>query len=707
MDRQPGRTGKAPARRGLAFSRHGTAAASGSSRSGILIGQLLAFLFLGACAWRMLRELALVLPADRVTAALSARSAVGPVFAWRLAAFSAAVIACHVLLGLAATYLAQLTNAARLRSPVARPGVLVTAWFALLVALVMAANAAWYPGSAFSGGDSWLQSRVAGWQPAAIALLASAALAVALLIRAAYLSHGRALRGPAIVGVAGLLSLGLMHAPPLPPAGASGRAPVATHPNVVIIGIDSLRADLVEAGGPDPLTPHIDEFLRPALRFDDAITPLARTYGSWVSILTGRHPVTTHARVNLMPRSQVQTGGTLADALRAQGFGTYFATDEVRFANIDESYGFDRVISPPIGASDFLLGHAGDLPLVNLVAPTPLGRWLFPSNHANRAAYLTYEPEDFVKRVDRELRIDRPSFIAIHLTLAHWPYSWSGLPLPGGPKEYRTAYRRAIGEVDRQFAALMESLGAKGILDNAVVILLSDHGEALGGPSDSMLRSIGTSRQIWDSLWGHGTSVMSPNQYRVLLAMRAFGQTGLEVPATRVSWPVSLVDLRPTLEELAIGHAAAGLDGLSLLPYLADPSRATNLDGRVRFTETDFNTPSTLAGKFEAKGVVDEAAVYYEIDPESGWVQFREDRLPDLLAQKQRAAMTPHSLLAAIPGPAGGAQRYLLTSRDSPAPVVLEGPPESWSSPDARGLYAALSRQFPGELNAPSDTPRM
>ena len=63
-----------------------------------------------------------------------------------------------------------------------------------------------------------------------------------------------------------------------------------------------------------------------------------------------------------------------------------YATDEVRFANIDASFGFDQVDHAAGRRVDFLLGYAGDMPLVNLVASTRGGGWLFPANHANRAA---------------------------------------------------------------------------------------------------------------------------------------------------------------------------------------------------------------------------------------------------------------------------------------------------------------------------------
>ncbi len=63
------------------------------------------------------------------------------------------------------------------------------------------------------------------------------------------------------------------------------------------------------------------------------------------------------------------------------------------------------------------------------------------------------------------------------------------------------------------------------------------------------------------------------------------------------------------------------------------PGVAAALASRIRFTETDFNTPDVLAGRYEASGIIDEAAVYYELDYDSGWVQFRENRLPELLPQ--------------------------------------------------------------------------
>lgn len=676
---------------------------------GIFLALALSLAFMGGCLWWVLRELEVVLPSHRVTASLTVAKVLGTTLPWQIASFLAALLLCHVLFGLFAFALARLTETAIPGGNVVRRGWLVAGWLVLLAGLVMAANTTWNPASIFSGEDSWWRKDFAGLKPVSWAL-GLAALGVALLAWRA--APARLPRVPPVprrfYTVAGAGAAIALVGSLLPHTLRSSAATAATgRPHIVLIGIDSLRADLSVPRHGGATAPHVEAFVSESRRFVDATTPLARTYPSWMSIMTGRHPVSTNARLNLMPRRLVREGETLAESLRAAGYRTVYATDEVRFANFDATFGFDQMIMPPVGAVDFVLGFGGDMPLVNLVAPTAAGRWLFPSNHANRAAYVTYEPGQFLDRLGDELAIEGPSFLTIHLTLAHWPYAWSGMEIPNTPPEYRTAYAQAVATVDRQFSKVLELLEDRGVLDNAIVVLLSDHGEALGADDDSMIRMTGTNMEVWDSLWGHGTSVLSPHQYTVLLAMRAFGHAKLPGGNVDYDWPVSLEDLRPTLQSLATGRNVAGVEGVSLLPYLADPSRAGDLGARIRFTETDFNTPSILAGKYEASGVVEEASMYYELDPSSGWVQFREPWLPELFNRKQRAAFSKDSLLAYVPNLRRGGWSYLYTSRQEPHPRTLDAPPDPAQDPEAARLWAALHARFPGELPPEVHLPRM
>jgi hypothetical protein len=201
--------------------------------------------------------------------------------------------------------------------------------------------------------------------------------------------------------------------------------------------------------------------------------------------------------------------------------------------------------------------------------------------------------------------------------------------------------------------------------------------------------------------------VVSPHQYGVVLAMRAFGDARLPGEAGRHDWPVSLEDVRPTLEELATGRAPRGVDGLSLVPFMGDPALAASLDGRIRFTETCFNTVKLLKGKVTTAGVVSEAGIYFEMAPDSGWVQLRADRLPEILAKKQRAALSRTALLAAIPSWSDASVTYLYVDRREPAPRRLDGPPAAQTDPEAARLWAALTARFPGEVATPLEKPRM
>ncbi|MGE3712408.1 MAG: hypothetical protein AB7G35_22405, partial [Hyphomicrobiaceae bacterium] len=58
---------------------------------------------------------------------------------------------------------------------------------------------------------------------------------------------------------------------------------VLTKPNIILIGIDSLRHDYPLSTEGREVTPHIAEFMDHSVVFDNAITPLARTFPSWVS----------------------------------------------------------------------------------------------------------------------------------------------------------------------------------------------------------------------------------------------------------------------------------------------------------------------------------------------------------------------------------------------------------------------------------------
>jgi len=114
-----------------------------------------------------------------------------------------------------------------------------------------------------------------------------------------------------------------------------------------------------------------------------------------------------------------------------------------------------------------------------------------------------------------------------------------------------------------------------------------------------------------------------------------------------------------------------------------------------------------MEGKISSSGRVSEGAIFYEMAPDSGWVQIRPARLHEIKATKRRAVLSRDSLLAVIPSRTDETVTYLFTSRQSPPPRRLSGRPNPASDPEAARLWDALQARFPGDLPSDSELPRM
>jgi hypothetical protein len=154
------------------------------------------------------------------------------------------------------------------------------------------------------------------------------------------------------------------------------------------------------------------------------------------------------------------------------------------------------------------------------------------------------------------------------------------------------AYRAAARGVDAAFGRLLEGLEQLGIADDTVVVFVSDHGEGLGD-GGFWVHSV----FLWESL------------IRVPLAIRVPG-----LGHARISEPVSLVDLKPTLSRYL--HPAPSLDGCHgddllgrlvpepaprRLPILASSvlqqelARVAVIDGRYKLVlPTDWGSPQLI-----------------------------------------------------------------------------------------------------------------
>lgn len=670
----------------------------GGSLSGSGTAVLLALAVLGLSLLRVAGEYQYMFPGGKGLYMASTGLA-SPALRSAVAAYAAALLGVYVAMAAVAFGLSRLVQIAFLR-PDAERRRLAAACFMLVYAWIHGANAAFFQNSIFAGGlhpvltRPWIHG-LSLFTLLTVALAAGFALVAALALgRAGPLLVHRRTAYPLAAVTGACVVVGLLSGHREAPA-----AVAQDRPNVILIGIDSLRCDLSAFGPPGSLTPSVDRFLSGAQVFDDAVTPLARTFPAWVSVLTGRHPMTTGARINLTARSLIDEGETLADVLRDRGYRTVLATDEVRFSNIDQSYGFEQMIAPPIGATDFVLATFNDFPVTNLLSRSSAAAWLFPNTYANRAAYKTYDPATFVARLDRELDNQGPTLLMLHLTLAHYPYVWDDLEYTGNLTRFKALYPKALAAVDQQFAAALEVLERKRLLDNAIVVLLSDHGEAVGLTGDSPIPKKSPDPGLrWNSLWGHGTSVLSAHQYRVVLGMRAFGNDLIAPQPAAHSMPVSLEDVTPTLLGLIGIRDPGPFDGRSLSVFLdGNPVNDDHWSDRIRFTESEFNPPALFNGDtFDEAKLAMETAYNYVVTGD-GRLELREESLERIIRSKELAALRGSQKLAAVPDGRGG-RLYFWFDGVRPFPMRLTRPPEPAEHPDAAELFAAMAARFPGEV---------
>ncbi|MDT0619793.1 sulfatase-like hydrolase/transferase [Salinisphaera sp. P385] len=414
-------------------------------------------------------------------------------------------------------------------------------------------------------------------------------------------------------------------------------------PNIILIGIDSLRADVLDASS-NIAMPRLREFMSESVRFDNAFTPLARTFPAWVSILTGESPEQNGAIFNLMPPDAVASDRSLAHELRAHGYHTVLATDERRFSNIDESYGFDQIIGPRMGVADFLLGTANDFALSNLVLETPIGRYLFPYNYGNRAAAVTYDPDQFEHLLSTGLNRHpgKPLFLAAHFCLAHWPYHWRKNPAsdnkdPDMPVSLEN-YRLALEAVDAQLGHLLDRLERTGVLNNALVIVLSDHGESFSTDSHGQIAyRPGGAEEPLRVPPGHGTFVLSEAQYRVVLGLRGYGD--IQLGSSRRQAPVLLTDIKPTV--------------LNLLKIDENPSTGTLTadtpdQNRILLWESGYSPSDITAISMQMDDLLADTLHLYRIAP-AGRLSLKPQYLDDLKRRKQYAAYHRGWVAGAVP----------------------------------------------------------
>ncbi len=255
----------------------------------------------------------------------------------------------------------------------------------------------------------------------------------------------------------------------------------------------------------------------------------------------------------------------------------------------------------------------------------------------------------------------KPTLLITHLCLPHYPYAWAGLSIK---KVTIHHYQAALSRADQQFHDFMVMLKENNFLEHSIVVLLSDHGEAVEIPGDRI-----TSPDLFipgeknkkaiiphfyppsamheqvDMSGGHGTDVLGLSQYHTVLAFQTFGIKPNQVKT--VTGVVSLMDIKPTLLDyldLPFGRS----NGDSLEDYVFGQKNYVNTVQDF-FTESDFSPEAIRSVHPEQRRVLFEGIDYFRIDPLSARVVVRDSMLKMIISSKQYADYYGQWVLALYP----------------------------------------------------------
>lgn len=434
------------------------------------------------------------------------------------------------------------------------------------------------------------------------------------------------------------------------------------HPNIIILGIDSLSPESVDKKN----MPFLYQRLNNSIQFTNAISPLARTYPAWCSILTGLYTEHHHAEENLVAKNTVNSQASMIWKLNQLGYNTIYATDDRRFNSIDRDFGFQKIIGPKVGVNDVILGSYNDFPLGNLLINFRISSWIFPYNYSNRASYFSYYPDTFSAKLERELSLqprNKPVFLAVHFTLPHWPYAWAkSLPdevnnefsLNKRDKLYQSALRR----VDKQFHSFYSYLKRNNYFTNSLVIILSDHGEALYYPG-SRLTNYQNYQSLLDSRLaeyfknktateldksaGHGSDILSPKQYHSVLAFNIYQNGEMLTGIDKIKTRVALIDLAPTIFSFLNVNGIPNMDGISLLQSIINPKYG--LPQRTFFIESGMFPNQD----FSKEKAIELGHILFRVNLDTGELELKPKELVNINNNKLYGVIQGDWILALYP----------------------------------------------------------
>ncbi len=474
----------------------------------------------------------------------------------------------------------------------------------------------------------------------------------------AFLVHPRrAASGAPLVAVA-LAAAALAR---VPTSRAAGPPAATSHPNILVLATDSLRDDRVNPR----VAPVLTKLAQGATRFDRAYVSLPRTFPSWVTLLTGRHPH-HHGIRSMFPRWDERTRDfdALPARLARAGYSTRVVSDFAGDIFDRIELGFARTDTPTFDFRQLIRQRALErqTPLLP-VLHSHLGRSVFPVlREMNDAADPSMLADDAIAAISESR--GRPFFLTVFFSTAHFPYAAPapyyrrftnaayrgrfkyhkpvGLESEAAPDaaditQIRGLYDGAVASVDDAIGRVLDALERQGLAGSTIVVVTADHGETLYENGHGA---------------GHGDHLFGDEGTHIPLIVRDPTHPG----SRRVPAIVRDVDLAPTLYELAGIDAPEDLDGRSLAPALRGDKLAPRLayaETGLWFTESIDGLPASLRLPYPGISRLN------EVDRDHGdEVVLRRDMFETTLVAKHRMVRDERYKLVYAPTRQG--VRYLL-----------------------------------------------
>lgn len=326
------------------------------------------------------------------------------------------------------------------------------------------------------------------------------------------------------------------------------------HPNIVLLAVDSLRADHMSCYGYSRnTTPHLDRFASQGTLFEHNISAHIPTTSAYGSMLTGQDVFTTQV-VALRHKGPLREEvPTLAELLKEAGY----TTTCVGFSGNPSARGFDKYLNFA-GWGSWNEGRSPKAENLNAVTIPELEElvkgeapfFLFLRHMDPHAPYLPPAPYERMFYHGNESDPNNRSMDPVMSFKPFCDFFASWMPPGISDKDYVIAqYDGAIAYMDACIQTIFTALEAHGIYDETIVILNGDHGETL------------YDHECWFDHHGiYDTTIHVPLiiRYpgRVPAGQRVFGYTQHK-------------DLVPTILELAGIETERSFDGNSVLPLIS------------------------------------------------------------------------------------------------------------------------------------------